>query len=88
MRVIRARSRAGSSRPTPPRRPDQGRHGEVRRHQQPDTNLYNDATVAYRNACLNAVEYLKTFGYSGEQASLLLGEGPRRADRGRCAVSS
>ncbi|MWK40129.1 acetamidase/formamidase family protein [Actinomadura sp. J1-007] len=89
-----------------------------------DTNLYNDATVAYRNACLNAVEYLKTFGYSGEQAYLLLGaapiegrvsgvvdipnaccslylptaifdfdirptaEGPRRADRGTCAVSS
>ncbi|MGI5169563.1 formamidase [Spirillospora sp. CA-253888] len=89
-----------------------------------DTNHYNDATLAYRNACLNAVEYLKTFGYSGEQAYLLLGaapiegrvsgvvdipnaccslylptaifdfdirpsaEGPRRADRGRCAVSS
>lgn len=89
-----------------------------------NTNYYNDATVAYRNACLNAVEYLKTFGYSGEQAYLLLGsapiegrisgvvdipnaccslylptgifdfdirptaEGPRRADRGSCAVSS
>jgi formamidase len=89
-----------------------------------DTNYYNDATLAYRNACLNAVEYLKTFGYSGEQAYLLLGaapiegrvsgvvdipnaccslylptaifdfditptaEGPRKADRGRCAVSS
>ncbi|TYB45369.1 formamidase [Actinomadura chibensis] len=89
-----------------------------------DTNLYNDATVAYRNACLNAIEYLKTFGYSGEQAYLLLGaapiegrvsgvvdipnaccslylpteifdfdirptaDGPRRADRGQCAVSS
>ena len=89
-----------------------------------DTNHYNDATLAYRNACLNAIEYLKTFGYSGEQAYLLLGsapiegrvsgvvdipnaccslylptaifdfdirptaEGPRKADRGRCAVSS
>ncbi|TDD69772.1 formamidase [Actinomadura rubrisoli] len=89
-----------------------------------DTNHYNDATLAYRNACLNAIEYLKTFGYSGEQAYLLLGaapiegrvsgvvdipnaccslylptaifdfdirptsEGPRRADRGQCAVSS
>ncbi|MFI0351251.1 formamidase [Actinomadura sp. 9N407] len=89
-----------------------------------DTNHYNDATMAYRNACLNAIEYLKKFGYSGEQAYLLLGaapiegrvsgvvdipnaccslylptaifdfdirptaEGPRRADRGRCAVSS
>jgi formamidase len=89
-----------------------------------DTDHYLDATVAYRNACLNAIEYLKCFGYSGEQAYLLLGaapiegrisgvvdipnaccslylptaifdfdirptaEGPRRADRGRCAVSS
>ncbi|MEU5992024.1 formamidase [Spirillospora sp. NPDC047418] len=89
-----------------------------------DTNHYNDATLAYRNACLNAVEYLKTFGYTGEQAYLLLGaapiegrvsgvvdipnaccslylptaifdfdirptaDGPRRADRGQCAVSS
>jgi formamidase len=89
-----------------------------------DTNRYNDATLAYRNACLNAIEYLKTFGYSGEQAYLLLGsapiegrvsgvvdipnaccslylptaifdfdirptaDGPRRADRGSCAVSS
>ncbi|TMR02999.1 acetamidase/formamidase family protein [Actinomadura soli] len=89
-----------------------------------NTNYYNDATIAYRNACLNAIEYLKTFGYSGEQAYLLLGaapiegrvsgvvdipnaccslylpteifdfdirptaDGPRRADRGRCAVSS
>lgn len=89
-----------------------------------NVNYYNDATVAYRNACLNAIEYLKKFGYSGEQAYLLLGaapiegrisgvvdipnaccslylptaifdfdirpgaDGPRRADRGRCAVSS
>jgi formamidase len=89
-----------------------------------DTNHYLDATLAYRNACLNAIEYLKTFGYSGEQAYLLLGsapiegrlsgvvdipnacstlylptaifdfdirptaEGPRKADRGRCAVTS
>jgi formamidase len=41
-----------------------------------DTNLYLDATQAYRNACLNAVEYLKKFGYSGEQAYLLLGSAP------------
>ncbi|RJL32724.1 formamidase [Bailinhaonella thermotolerans] len=89
-----------------------------------DTNHYNDATLAYRNACLNAIAYLTTFGYSPEQAYLLLGaapiegrisgvvdipnaccslylptsifdfdirpgaEGPRRADRGRCATSS
>ncbi len=31
-----------------------------------DTNHYLDATLAYRRACLNAVEYLKKFGYSGE----------------------
>src|SRR5882757_7330887 len=41
-----------------------------------DTQLYNDATVAYRRACLNAIEYLKKFGYSGEQAYLLLGSAP------------
>jgi formamidase len=41
-----------------------------------DTNLYNDATVAYRNACLNAIEYLKKFGYSGPQAYLLIGSAP------------
>ena len=28
---------------------------------------YNDATVAYRRACLNAVNYLKKFGYSGSK---------------------
>src|SRR5205807_5669823 len=39
-------------------------------------NFYMDATVAYRRACLNAVEYLKKFGYSGEQAYLLLGSAP------------
>ena len=38
-----------------------------------DTELYNDATVAYRNACLNAIDYLMKFGYSGPQAYLLLG---------------
>src|SRR5512144_78501 len=89
-----------------------------------ERNFYLDASIAYRRACLNAIEYLKTFGYSGEQAYLLLGsapiegrisgvvdipnaccslylptaifdfdirptaEGPRRADRGRCAVTS
>lgn len=41
-----------------------------------DTNYYMDATVAYRRACLNAVEYLKKFGYTGEQAYLLLGAAP------------
>jgi formamidase len=41
-----------------------------------DTNLYMDATMAYKRACLNGVEYLKKFGYSGEQAYLLLGSAP------------
>jgi acetamidase/formamidase len=40
------------------------------------TNYYNGATVAFRRACLNAIEYLKNFGYSGEQAYLLLGSAP------------
>jgi formamidase len=44
--------------------------------QPSNTNYYLDATVAYRNACLNAIEYLKKFGYSGEQAYLLLGSAP------------
>ena len=37
---------------------------------------YLDATVAYRRACLNAVEYLKKFGYSGQQAYMILGTAP------------
>jgi formamidase len=41
-----------------------------------DTQLYNDATVAYRNACLNAVDYLMKFGYSRPKAYLLLGAAP------------
>src|SRR5215212_8433306 len=44
--------------------------------EQSGENLYLDATVAYRRACLNAVEYLTKFGYSGEQAYLLLGSAP------------
>ena len=39
-------------------------------------NHYLDATIAYRRACLNAIEYLKKFGYTGEQAYLLLGSAP------------
>ena len=35
-----------------------------------------DATIAYRRACLNAVEYMKKFGYSGEQAYMILGTAP------------
>ena len=37
---------------------------------------YLDAHVAYRRACLNAIEYLKKFGYTGEQAYMILGTGP------------
>lgn len=37
---------------------------------------YLDAHVAYRRACLNAIEYLKKFGYSGEQAYSILGTAP------------
>lgn len=39
-------------------------------------NLYMDATVAYRNACLNAIAYLEKWGYTGEQAYLILGTSP------------
>ncbi|MDS1270115.1 acetamidase/formamidase family protein [Lipingzhangella sp. LS1_29] len=41
-----------------------------------NTNLYMDATEAYRNACLNAIEYLKKWGYTGEQAYFILGTAP------------
>lgn len=38
---------------------------------------YLDAHVAYRRACLNAIEFLKTtLGYTGEQAYMLLSTAP------------
>lgn len=37
---------------------------------------YLDAHVAYRRACLNAIEYLKKFGYTGAQAYAILGTAP------------
>jgi formamidase len=37
---------------------------------------YLDAHVAYKRACLNAIEYLKKFGFTGEQAYLLLSSCP------------
>jgi formamidase len=37
---------------------------------------YLDPHVAYRMACLNAIEYLKKFGYSGEQVYAILGTAP------------
>lgn len=40
------------------------------------TQHYLDAHIAYRRACLNAIDYLKNFGYSGEQAYMILGTAP------------
>lgn len=37
---------------------------------------YLDANIAYKNACLNAIEYLKKFGYSGAQGYAILGSAP------------
>ena len=37
---------------------------------------YLDVGIAYRQACLNAIEYLKKFGYSGAQALSILGTAP------------
>jgi formamidase len=37
---------------------------------------YLDPHIAYRRACLNAIEYLKKFGYTGEQAYAILGTAP------------
>ena len=37
---------------------------------------YLDAHIAYRRACLNAIEYLKKFGYTGEQAYVIIGTAP------------
>jgi formamidase len=37
---------------------------------------YLDAHISYRRACLNAIEYLKKFGYSGEQGYMLISTAP------------
>jgi formamidase len=37
---------------------------------------YLDVHVAYRQACLNAINYLMKFGYTGEQAYAILGTAP------------
>ncbi|MEM9079508.1 MAG: formamidase [Verrucomicrobiota bacterium] len=37
---------------------------------------YLDPHVSYRMACLNAIEYMKKFGYTGEQAYAILGTAP------------
>ncbi|MER3447256.1 MAG: formamidase [Candidatus Dadabacteria bacterium] len=41
-----------------------------------DKQYYLDAYIAYRRACLNAIEYLKMFDYTGEQAYILLSCAP------------
>lgn len=40
------------------------------------TQHYLDAHVSYRMAALNAIEYLKKFGYTGEQAYMILSTAP------------
>jgi len=40
---------------------------------------YLDVNVAYRQACLNAIEYMKKFGYTGAQAVAILGTAPIEA---------
>src|SRR5882672_1076974 len=37
---------------------------------------YLDVHVAYRQACLNAIEYMKKFGFTGAQAYAILGTAP------------
>jgi formamidase len=37
---------------------------------------YLDPHVSYRMACLNAIEYMKKFGFTGEQAYAILGTAP------------
>ncbi|MBM7808285.1 formamidase [Geodermatophilus bullaregiensis] len=41
-----------------------------------DEQHYLDADLAYQRACLHAIDYLTTFGYSPEQVYLLLGSAP------------
>lgn len=37
---------------------------------------YLDPFISYKNACMNAIEYLKKFGYTGEQAYMILSTAP------------
>lgn len=37
---------------------------------------YLNAHIAYKNACMNAIEYLQTCGYTPEQAYMILGTAP------------
>jgi formamidase len=40
------------------------------------TQHYNDVTLAYRRACLHAINYLKNFGYTGDQVYTILSTAP------------
>lgn len=40
------------------------------------TQHFLDSTLAYQNACLNAIEYLSKFGWTREQVYLILGAAP------------
>lgn len=40
------------------------------------TQHYLDASVAYRRACMEAINYLTQFGYTGEEAYSILGTAP------------
>jgi len=44
---------------------------------------YIDSHTAYRRACLQAIDYLKKFGYTGQQALHILGTVPPRASERR-----
>ena len=45
---------------------------------------YLDSHLSYQRACLHAIDYLTKFGYSPEQAYLLLGAAPDRGPALRC----
>ncbi|WP_135549790.1 formamidase [Paenibacillus cymbidii] len=45
-------------------------------HETTGKQYYLDAYTSYRRACLNAIEYLKIVGYTGEQAYMLLSAVP------------
>ena len=40
------------------------------------TQYYLDAHISYRQACLNTINYLCRFGYTPEQAYIILGTAP------------
>lgn len=41
-----------------------------------DRQYYMDVNMSFRRACLNAIDYLKQFGYTGEQVCILLSAAP------------